>query len=114
MVPSGKAAIGTLIEPDDVQPADDVTVTLSDTAPEGPAVNLIDFVPVPDVIVPIVIDQEYVAPDPALGAEAVLPSEFAHTDAGAVMAAEGSGFTLTVALPEEVPGQPASETDVIE
>ena len=114
MVPSGNAVIGTAKEPDDGQPVDDVTVTLSDTAPEDPAVNLIAFVLAPDVIVPFVIDQEYATPDPALGTDAALPVEFPHTDAGAVMTVEGSGFTLTVALPEDVPEQAASETDVTE
>jgi len=114
MVPSGNAVIGTAKEPDDGQPVDDVTVTLSDTAPEDPAVNLIAFVLAPDVIVPFVIDQEYVTPAPALGTEALLPVELAHTDPGPVMTVEGSGFRLTVALPPEVPEQAASETDVTE
>jgi len=95
-----------------VQPADDVTVTLSDTAPEEPAVNVIFFVPAPDVIVPFTIDQIYVAPPPAFGTEALLPAEFAHADTGAVMTAEGIGSTLTFALPEELPEQAASERDV--
>jgi hypothetical protein len=113
-VPSGTAVTGTLREPDDVQPADDVTVTVSDTAPGDPAVNVIFFVPAPDVIVPFVIDQEYAAPPPAFGTEALLPGELAQTDTGAVMTEEGIGSTLTFALPEEVPEQAASESDVTE
>ena len=46
--------------------------------------------------------------------DAVLPFEFAHTDTDPVMTEEGSGFTLTVALPEGVPEQAASETEVTE
>lgn len=112
IVPSATAVIGTLREPDDVQPADVVTVTLSDTASEDPAVNVIFFVPAPDVIVPFVIDQEYAAPPPVLCTEAVFPVEFAHADTGAVMTTGGIGSTLTFALPEEAPEQAASDSDV--
>jgi len=38
-------------------PADVVTVTCSVSVPAAPAVNVIAFVPVPAVIVPLVIDQ---------------------------------------------------------
>lgn len=95
-----------------VQPAADVTVTVSDTGPEDPAVNSIFFVPAPFVIVPFVIAQEYVACPPAFGTVTVFFVELAHTDAGAEMSAEGSESTFTFALPEEVPEQAASETDV--
>jgi hypothetical protein len=63
------------------------------------------------VIVPFVIDQEYVAPDPALGTEAVFPVELAQTAAGAVITAEGAGFTFTTALPVPLPAHAASETE---
>ncbi len=84
----GTGLTARLAEPVALQPAL-VTTTVRPTDPLGPAVNLIVRVPAPEVIVPFVIDQEYVAPDPAFGTAAVLPVEFAHTDAAAEMTAEG-------------------------
>jgi len=110
---TGTGLTGTLVEPVALQLAL-VTITLRPTGPLEPAVNLIDRVPAPSVIVPFVIDQAYVAPVPAFGTEAELPVESAHTAAGAVITAEGAGFTLTVALPDEVPAQAASAKAVTE
>ncbi len=39
------------------------------------------------------------------GTEAAFPAAFGQTAGGAVMAAEGVGFTVTIAEPEEVPEQ---------
>lgn len=53
--------------------------------------------------VPPAIVQAYVAPVPASGTEAVKPAAPAQKDAGALMPTEGSGLTVTVALPVPVP-----------
>ena len=52
--------------------------------------------PDPAAIVPPVIDHEYVAPVPALGTEAVLPVEFAHTALGAVIVELGADIGMVV------------------
>ena len=79
------------------------TVTLSIVVPDPLAVHVRLRVFWPAVIVPPVIDQVYIAPAPASGMEATLPVEFAQTDSGAVIVASGFAFTITVALPDEVP-----------
>ena len=72
-----------------------VTVTESETAPLEPAVNAIDGVPLPELIVPLVTDHVYVVPAGPAATEAALPLEFGSTDDGAVMDAFGVGFTVT-------------------
>jgi hypothetical protein len=59
------------------------------------------LVPPPAVIVPLLMDQAYLAPLPPLATDAVLPAEPAHTEAGAVMVATGSATTAIDLLPEE-------------
>src|SRR4051795_798687 len=65
-------------------------------------------VPLPLVMVPLLIDQAYVAPAPAFGTEALLPVEVAQTFAGVVIVADGIGLKTTVvddcALPPHGPG----------
>ena len=90
---SPAAAIEMLLEPIAVQPLPLVTVTSSCTEPDDPATKLTAAACAPDVIVPLVIDQEYVSPPPADGTEA-LPEKFGQMDAGAEIAAEGSARTL--------------------
>src|SRR5262249_40181792 len=72
------------------QPAPLTTVTPRVTEPELPAVNAIERVPLPPVIVPFPIVQAYVAPAPASGTEAALPAEPEQTWAGAVIVASGA------------------------
>jgi len=81
------------------QPVVSVTVTLNCTNPVAPARNVMLLVPAPDVIVPLVIPQAYVAPAPADGTEAFRPPAFGHAAEGAVIAAEGTGLTATVVVP---------------
>ena len=78
------------------QPFFEVTLTDSITAPEAPAVNLILFVPLPDVMVPLVIDHTYVAPVPEEGTEAVTAVAEGHTLVGTVIVALGAANILTV------------------
>ena len=73
-----------------------------------PTEKTMAFVPAPDVIAPFVIVQAYVAPAPAFGTEAARPVAFWQVAAGAVIVAEGTGFTVTVALPLPAPAQFAS------
>lgn len=54
--------------------------------------------PAPEVIVPFVIAQEYVAPAPASGTLA-LPEAPLQSDEGAVIVADGSADTATFAEP---------------
>src|SRR3954451_17088507 len=65
-------------------------------------------VPSPPVMLPLVMDQAYVAPAPALGTDALLPAETAQTFAGVVIVADGIGLKTTVvddrALPPHGPG----------
>jgi F0F1-type ATP synthase membrane subunit c/vacuolar-type H+-ATPase subunit K len=85
------------------QPFPFVTVSVRPTLPEAPAVYVIVWMFVALVIVPFVIDQEYVVA-PA-GPEAVLPVEFAQTCAGegviVGMAGRGLIGTLDVAWAEQ-------------
>jgi hypothetical protein len=83
------------------QPADVVTVTCSVSVPAAPAVNVMFDVPVPAVIVPLVMDQLYVAPAPAFATDALLPVEPATTLDGAVIVAFGFGLIVTVVVAEE-------------
>ena len=70
-----------------------VTLTLSVTGPVGPAVKLIELVPCPPVMLPLVATQLYVAP--AVAGTLALLLALAQTLAGAVMVAEGRGLTVT-------------------
>ena len=62
--------------------------------PLDPAVNVTVEPVWPAVIVPPLIDHEYVAPD-VVATDAVLPVEFAHTDGGAVTVCEGTALMVT-------------------
>jgi hypothetical protein len=73
-------------------------VTLNATVSEPPALKVTVRVPAPPVIVPFVIDHEYVAPTPASGTEAVCPAVLGHTDAGAVIVADGEVLTTTFVI----------------
>jgi len=57
--------------------------------------------------------QVYVAPAPALATEATLPVEPVTTDAGAVMVAFGSGFTVTVVVADGALLQPEVVTTTL-
>jgi len=85
-----------------LQPADEVTVIATVTLPLVPGVNVMAFVPVPPVMVPLRIDQLYVAP--AVVATLALPVAVEQIDEGAVIADAGSGFAVT--LYDDVPLQP--------
>jgi hypothetical protein len=94
IVAFGSALTVTVVEPPALQPFD-VTVTPSDTVPEA-EVKVIAFVPLPDVIVPFVIVQEYEAPAiAATEAEPLAPLQIAL---GAVIVAFGRALTFTVEL----------------
>jgi hypothetical protein len=73
-----------------------VSVTARFTEPEAPALNVIDGVPLPAVIVPLAIDHEYVVPAGPGATDAVLPVEFGVTEAGAVIVMAASVETVTV------------------
>lgn len=88
------------------------TVTPRVSVPRLPAVYRMLAVPAPDVIVPLLMVQVYVAPEPALGTEAELFLEPFRTLAAAVMVAEGSARMATFALPLAV--QPAAVETVTE
>jgi hypothetical protein len=64
-------------------PSAAVTVRSSLTAPEAPAVKLIDGPSLAEVISPLMIDQAYSVP--AVEVEATLPVDPAQTAAGASM-----------------------------
>src|SRR6266481_5457893 len=57
-------------------------------------------VPAPEVIVPPLTLQEYPAPTPADGTDAMMPLELGHTMAGVVMVALGKAFTVSTAAPD--------------
>ena len=92
------------------QPAAVVTVTCRVRVPTAPAVKVMLGVPVPAVIVPLVADQLYVAPTPALATEAALLVVPVLTEAGAVMVAFGLGLTVTVVAAEAALVQPLAVT----
>jgi D-arabinose 5-phosphate isomerase GutQ len=112
MVAVGSGSIVRLCEPLDEQPAAVCTVTERPTEPLAPALKVMVAVPVPLVMVPLVIPQEYVAPAPAFGTDAVCPDELAQTDDGAVIVASGSGSIVT--LVELLVEQPAEVWTVTE
>jgi hypothetical protein len=74
-------------------------VTVSVTLPDVPAVNVIDFPFNALVAVPFVTLHRYVAPRPASGTDAVLPTELKHTDDADVMTEDGVGLTVMTADP---------------
>jgi len=74
-----------------------VTVTLSVTVPDAPAVKLIAFVPCPPLIEPFVIVQLYVAP--AIGLTLAFADALAHMFDGAVIVGAGGVLIATLALP---------------
>jgi hypothetical protein len=79
-----------------VQPQTLVTTTLIVAVPALIAFHAIVLVSLTPVIIPCpVTDQEYEAPGPASGTEAVCPVDSAQTADGAVMAESGRGFTMT-------------------
>jgi hypothetical protein len=79
---SAASAMATVVLPEAVQEPL-VTTTLMTAVPLGPAVQRIDGVPLPLVMVPPVIVQSYVEPLWAAGTEAVLDVELEATEAGA-------------------------------
>src|ERR1044072_2443671 len=74
-LPIGCATTLTFTDFVSVQPLEFVTVTCSVSVPIAPAVKVMLLVPVPPVMVPLVIDQVYVAPAPAWGTDATPPAE---------------------------------------
>ena len=73
-----------------------VTTTVSETAPDDPAVNVIDGVVEPAVMVPPLMDHTYVVPAGPAATDAVLPVEPGTIVLGAVIVAEGIGLTVTL------------------
>jgi hypothetical protein len=88
-----------------------VTVTPRVIGPGAVAPKLMFAVPAPEVMVPFVSVQAYVAPAPALGTDPLFAAPM-QIDAGAEMTAEGVRFTVTTALPEPAPAQTVSATAV--
>jgi hypothetical protein len=72
-----------------------VTLTLSVVVPDAPAVNVIDWALLADVIWPFVIDQAYAS---AIPVDAELPVDPAQTDDGAVMVQSGPEVIVTSLL----------------
>src|SRR5258708_24739414 len=66
------------------------------TLPLAPAVYVMLRVPAPAVIVPLMIDQLYVAPAPAFGTLAELPGESWQAVPPVVIVAAGIGLMTTV------------------
>ncbi len=110
MAAEGTGFTVTFVDPFAEQPAAVATVTVSCTGPVAAASNVIDAVPVPPVIVPFVIPHVYVAPAPASGTLAACPVVLAQTAEGAVIVAEGTGFTVTFA--DSLAEQPAAVATV--
>src|ERR1051325_8136568 len=113
IVIDGAAVTVTLAERVSTQPFAFVTVACSVNVPTAPAVKVMLFVPVPAVIVPLVIDQLYDAPAPALATEATLPVVPVCTAPGAVIVAFGFGLTETVVTAEAALAQPLSVTTTV-
>jgi len=93
--------MGRLLEAFTLHPLSSVTVTSSWTGPEDPAVNRTAGVPAPVVIVPLAIDQAYVAPGPADGTEALLPEEFGQTEGTAEIEMTSGSRTVSGRLRAE-------------
>ena len=81
------------------------TLTPRVSVPLGPPVKVIDGVPWPAVMLPLVIDQAYVVPAGPAGTDAVWPGEPAVTLAGAEIGTVPLVAMVTVC--EAVPLQPA-------
>jgi hypothetical protein len=60
------------------------------------------FVLLPEVIHPLMMVQEYLAPIPPLATEAALPDEPEHIEAAAVIDTTRYGAMVTTLLPEEL------------
>jgi hypothetical protein len=69
------------------QPSEVVTLTSSLVVPDAPAVNVIDWALLGEVIWPLVMDQAYAAP--AVAVEAALPVDPAQIESGADMVQSG-------------------------
>ena len=110
MTQLGSGLTVTCFEPLLEQPPAPVTVTLRIAGFTEPAVQVMLRVPVPAVIDPLEIDQSYAAPAPALGTEAILPVEVAHTALAAVTTTGGGGLTVNVV--EQVFGFPHASVAV--
>ncbi len=87
--------------------APSVTVTERSIAPGESVLKVMLDVPAPESIVPPWIPHAYVAPAPAFGTDALFAAP-TQTAAGALIAADGVGFTVIVALPVGVPAQTES------
>jgi hypothetical protein len=109
---TGDTATVTFAELVDEQPFA-VTVICSVNVPTAPAVKVIEFVPLPEVMVPLVIDQLYVAPAPALATLAALPVLPLLTVDGAVIAALGLALTVTVVAADAALLQPFDVTTTV-
>jgi len=94
----GTTSIGTTFVPVDGHPFS-VTVTVSVTFPDAPAVYVIDLPLSALVAVPPATPQRYVAPGPASGTEAAFPIELEQTEEADVMTEDGVGFTVITADP---------------
>ena len=80
------------------------TTTVRVTLPVAPAVNVIDGVFAPAVIVPPLIDHVYVVPAGPAWTDAVLPLDPGTTVDGAVIVVDGVALTVTLtagAVPEQ-------------
>ena len=108
---SAAAVMATVALPEAVQEPL-VTTMLITALPLPPAVQVIDGVPSPFVIVPPVIDQLYVAPVAAAGTEALLPAEVAATEDGAVTLVVDAPLE-TVTVFDAEPLQPAAVVTVM-
>ena len=98
IVELGRALMVTLTLLLHWQPFPSVMVTEILAEEPEPAVQMICLVLLPDVIVPPVIAQLYVALPYAVGTDAVLPVDVAHTAEGAVIVQTGSALMVTTLL----------------
>jgi hypothetical protein len=94
MAADGAPVIGSVTVELLLQPAEEVTVIASVTLPLAAGVKVMAFAPLPPVMLPLRIDQLYVAP--AVAETLALPVAVEQIDPGAVIADGGSWFTLTV------------------
>jgi hypothetical protein len=95
-VATSLALTDTLVEEVLVQPKTLVTVTLIVVVPAPSAFHAIVLASLTPVSMPCPItDQEYEAPGPASGTDAVWPVDSAQTTDGVVMEESGRGFTMT-------------------
>ena len=87
------------------------TTTVRLTTPLDPAVNVIDGVIAPAVMVPPLIDQMYVVPAGPAATDAVLPVDPGMTVEGAVIVVEGAALAVTFTA-GAVPLQPVASITV--